>query len=124
VTSTRKALFTWAGHACVALGLAGVFVPLMPTTPFLLLAAACYVRGSERHYRWLLNHRLLGPFLRNYREKRAIPRRAKLAALALMWGSITLTAWRVDRPVVTAVLIAVAAGVSVFLLRVPTLRDS
>lgn len=76
------------GCLALALGVAGIFVPLLPTTPFLLLAAALWVRSSPRLYAWLLGHRLFGRYIRNYRENRAIPLRAKVITLVLMWGSM------------------------------------
>ena len=64
----------------LALGILGIFLPLLPTTPFLLLTAALYFKGSFRLYNWLLNHRYFGPYIRNYRENKAIPLRAKIVS--------------------------------------------
>ena len=76
------------GTVSLALGIIGIFLPLLPTTPFLLLTAALYFRGSPRLYQWLLNHKCLGPYIRNFRENRAIPLRAKVVSIALMWGTM------------------------------------
>ncbi len=73
------------GSLALALGIIGIFVPLLPTTPFLLLAAALYVRSSPRLYRWLLDNKLLGTYIRNFRENRAIPLRVKVVSITLMW---------------------------------------
>ncbi|BEV47023.1 YbaN family protein [Afipia carboxidovorans] len=70
------------GLICVALGFIGVFLPVLPTTPFLILAAACFARSSPRLENWLLSHPHFGPMLRDWRERGAIPRKAKLMALA------------------------------------------
>ncbi|ACI93659.1 membrane protein [Afipia carboxidovorans OM5] len=70
------------GLICVALGFIGVFLPVLPTTPFLILAAACFARSSPRLENWLLSHPRFGPMLRDWRERGAIPRKAKLMALA------------------------------------------
>ena len=75
------------GCAAFVLGVVGIFVPLLPTTPFLLLAAALWVRSSPRLYEWLLAHRCFGGYIRNFRENRAIPLRAKVVSIALMWGT-------------------------------------
>lgn len=83
-----KILLISLGSLAVALGVIGIFVPLLPTTPFLLLAAALYVRSSPKLYRWLLSSRYLGDYIRNYRENRAIPLRAKIISLTLMWASM------------------------------------
>jgi uncharacterized membrane protein YbaN (DUF454 family) len=79
------------GAVCVLLGLAGIFLPVLPTTPFLLLAAALFARSSSRVYNWLLNHSLLGPIILEWREHRSMPRRAKRTALALIALSFTVS---------------------------------
>jgi len=73
-----------AGTFSIALGILGIFVPVLPTTPFLLLAAACYARSSQRFYDWLLNNKYFGNYIRNYRERKAIPLKGKVLALALL----------------------------------------
>ena len=73
-----KTLYIVIGTISLALGILGIFLPLLPTTPFLLLTAALYFKGSFRLYNWLLNHRYFGPYIRNYRENKAIPLRAKI----------------------------------------------
>ena len=78
------------GGLSLVLGLLGIFVPLLPTTPFLLLAAALWVRSSPRLYAWLLSHRRLGPYIRNFRENRAIPLRAKVFSVTLLRINSTL----------------------------------
>lgn len=113
----RKWLLLSAGILAVGLGVVGAFVPLLPTTPFLLLAAACFARSSDRHYEWLLNHRWMGAYVRNYREHKATTRRVKVVTLALLWGSIGYAAIVVaDGWVVRALLLSVAAGVTIHVL--------
>lgn len=80
----RERSLTALGFLFVALATAGVALPLLPTTPFLIVAAGCFARSSPRHRRWLLEHRLLGPFLRDWQATRSIPRRAKLVAIAVI----------------------------------------
>ena len=88
----RRGLYLVLGLACVGLGIAGVFLPVLPTTPFMIRAAACFARSSTRLEAWLLGHRRFGPVLRDWRARGAIPRRAKFASLfgtmagyALFW---------------------------------------
>ncbi|NLW49628.1 MAG: DUF454 domain-containing protein [Candidatus Brocadiaceae bacterium] len=84
-SGARKWLLVAAGCTAVALGAVGVVLPVLPTTPFLLLAAACFVRSSDRLYRWLIRHRWFGSYIRNYREHRAVTRRAKMVVVTLLW---------------------------------------
>mgnify|MGYP001073412573 CR=1 FL=1 len=113
---------TAAGFVAVGLGLLGIFVPLLPTTPFLLLAAACWMRSSQRLHDWLLHHRWFGDYVRNYVEYRAVRPRARVVTLALLWGVIgaaaltAVTSWWVR-----ALLGVVAVGVTVHLLQLKSL---
>lgn len=119
-----KTLFVVLGALSLLLGLVGIFVPLLPTTPFLLLAAALWVRSSPRLYAWLLAHRRLGPYIRNFRENRAIPLRAKILSVMLLWATLlyciffVVNAWWWAQ----LVLLAVAVGVTWHILSFATLR--
>lgn len=84
-----------AGSVALVLGAIGVFVPLLPTTPFLLLAAACFIRSSPRAYRWLMGNRLLGGYIRSYRSGAGIPLRVKVFTLSLLWLTIGYSALHV-----------------------------
>jgi hypothetical protein len=116
-----RALLVAAGCLALALGTVGVFLPLLPTTPFLLLAAACFIRSSDRLYRWLVGHRWFGAYIRNYREHRAMTRRAKLVMLVLLWGVIGHSAVMVSSWGLRGVLAVVAVGVTVHLLHLRTM---
>lgn len=83
-----KHLFIIVGTLSLGLGILGIFLPLLPTTPLLLLAAALYVRSSPRLYEWLINHPRLGSYIRNFREHRAIPLRVKVVSVSLVWLTI------------------------------------
>lgn len=115
-----KTLYNIAGTVALLLGILGIFLPVLPTTPFLLLASACYMRGSERMHRWLMNQRHLGPYLRNFQAGRGIPLRAKIAALALMWTSLTVSMWFVPLPWVRVLLLVPGIAVTVYLYRMRT----
>ena len=96
----KRALWVAAGAAALLTGIVGIFLPLLPTTPFVLGAAFCFARGSERCEQWLMTHPRFGPMVRNWRERHAIPLRAKqlawtMMALASLWSWWILPApWR------------------------------
>lgn len=112
-----------AGTIFVCLGLLGIFLPVLPTTPFLLLAAACYARSSERLYHWLLNHRWFGSSLRTYREGRGIPKKAKIISISFIWLTIGFSVLFIVHPLAVKItLILIALGVTIYLLSLPTLK--
>lgn len=76
------------GGVSLVLGILGMFLPLLPTTPFLLLSAAVWVKASPALYQWLLNHKVFGEYIRNFREHRAIPLRVKIISVSLVWLTI------------------------------------
>ncbi|MBP3290223.1 MAG: YbaN family protein [Alistipes sp.] len=80
-----KAILTILGLLSLGLAIAGIFLPLLPTTPLLLLSAALFLRSSPRLYEWLLNHPRLGEYIRNFRENRAIPLRVKIVSVSMLW---------------------------------------
>ena len=86
-----RLMFLRLGFGFVALGILGAFLPVLPTTPFMLLAAACFARASARFYNWLLNNRTFGPLVVEWRRHRSIPYRTKLWAIALMAGTLTVS---------------------------------
>jgi uncharacterized membrane protein YbaN (DUF454 family) len=116
-----KPLYAAAGALALALGVAGIFLPLLPTTPFLLLASWCFLRGSPAAHRWMHSHPRFGPYLTAYEEGRGIPLRAKVVALATMWLSIGATSLYVGIAWAAAAMVGVAIGVTIYLLRLPTL---
>ena len=119
----KRALLVACGLTAVALGAIGIFLPLLPTTPFLLLAAACFLRSSDRLYRWLLNHRRLGRIVRQYRENRAIPSRTKAATLLLLWATLLFSGVVVVEALWLRLLLAgVGIGVTLHVLSLGTLR--
>ncbi len=112
-----------AGWLSVALGVAGIFLPVLPTTPFLLLAAACFVRTSPRFYQWLVEHPRLGKYVIYYLDGRGMPKKAKVYTLILMWSTMLLTAFVLtDRLTIKILLPLIGLGVSIYILRLPTLK--
>jgi uncharacterized membrane protein YbaN (DUF454 family) len=112
-TTAKRRLLVAAGTLCAGLGILGIFIPILPTTPFLLLAAACYLRSSERFYRWLTSNRVFGAYVRNYIEGRGMPIRIKILTILLLWLTIGLSiAFAVQNLVVRIVLVSIAVGVT------------
>ena len=118
-----KTLYIVLGSISLALGILGIFLPLLPTTPFLLLTAALYFKGSPRLYNWLLNHRHFGPYIRNFRENKAIPLRAKIISLVLMWGTMLYCIFFLIPFIWVKILLGlIAAGVTYHILSFKTLK--
>ena len=121
--SLRKWLLVAAGVAAFGLGITGVFIPLLPTTPLLLLAAACFFRSSDRLYAWLIHHKWFGAYIRHYREHKAITLRAKIVTLLLLWSVIGYTAFEVVAAWwMRAMLSAITIGVTLHILYLKTLN--
>jgi uncharacterized membrane protein YbaN (DUF454 family) len=111
------------GALSVVLGVLGMFLPLLPTTVFLLLAAWCFSRSSPRFHAWLLNNRVLGRYISAYHEGRGMSLRDKWISLATLWLGIGVTVvFFVDVLWVRCLLLAIAAGVTIHLVRLPTYR--
>lgn len=123
LTKFHRAIYMFAGHGFVVLGVIGAILPLMPTTIFLLLAAGCYAKSSPQLYEWLHSNRYFGSYLKNYREKRGTPLPVKIGSIAVLWASIGYTIFFTNTPVyVDVILILIALGVSIHLIMIKTLK--
>jgi uncharacterized protein len=116
-------LFVVVGTIFLGLGAIGIVLPVLPTTPFLLLAAACYMRGSERMHRWLLNNRWFGSYIRNYREGKGISAKGKIFSISTLWIAICLSAFLIEMAYVQILLFIIAIAVSMHLIMVPTFKE-
>ena len=124
-TSLKQALLITAGTICVVLAIFGIVLPVLPTTPFLLLAAICYERSSPRFHSWLLTNRWFGSYIKNYREGKGIPLRQKVITLAILWATIVagivfaqLNWW------ISLLLLGIAVGVTIHLARIKTAKPN
>ena len=121
-TGLRKWMFVFIGVLAVGIGTVGILVPLLPTTPFLLLAAACFIRSSDRLYQWLITHKWFGSYLRNYIEHHAITNRAKIVTLLLLWSTLCFTAlWVINTLAIRVLLLVIGLGVTLHVLSFKTL---
>jgi uncharacterized membrane protein YbaN (DUF454 family) len=118
-----KIVLNTTGAVCVGLGVLGIVLPLLPATPFLLLASACFVRGSERLNRRLLENKYLGPYITNIKERRGMPLRAKVYTLLLLWPSILFSAYRLGSLPLLLVLVACGAIGTTVVLSLKTLKE-
>lgn len=117
-TRLMKALLIACGTLCVGLGILGIFLPLMPTTVFLLLAAACYARSSERFHRRLVEHPWLGPYLK---QRQGMTTRQKAITVTILWLSLGATMiWTARAPWLRALLLLIGAGVTLHVSRLPS----
>ena len=119
----RYALLT-IGWLSVVLGVVGIFLPVLPTTPFLLLAAACFVRSSKRFYLWLVGHPKLGPWIRDYLDGNGLPLKAKVYSIGLMWASIGLSCYLVPMLWARLFMLSSAVLVSLYILKQKTLATT
>jgi uncharacterized membrane protein YbaN (DUF454 family) len=116
-------LFNAAGTLALGLGILGIFLPLLPTTPFVLLAAACYARGSERFHQWLLANPTFGPIVREWEDHRSLPYRTKITAIALMSATMAVSIlFFVRPPWLKAALALAGVALAVWMYRIPS-RD-
>jgi uncharacterized protein len=123
-TGWRRFLWLGLGLFFVGVGALGVVTPVLPTTPFLLLASFCFLRSSPRHHAWLRRSRLFGPLLADWDRHRGVRRRTKVGAIAMTLAGGGISLWRVSSspPVVAVVVVLVAIGIGV-ILRLRTIVD-
>jgi uncharacterized membrane protein YbaN (DUF454 family) len=125
-----RTLWLVAGTICMVLGAIGLVLPLLPTTPFLLAAAACYFKSSPRMHKWLLNNKWFGEYIRNYTEGKGLTKRTKITALSVLWATIAFSTFfildRLLSPLLVLpmqiIMIGVATVVSAYILKLPTFR--
>ena len=105
-------LYILLGSISLVAGIIGIFLPVLPTTPLLLLSAFCYYRGSRRMYYWLMQHPHLGAYIKNFTEKKVIPLHAKVYILVLLWSSLLFCSYILDPLWLKALMIGIAIGVT------------
>lgn len=113
-----------SGWLLVGLAILGIILPLVPTTPFLLAAAACFFKSSSRFYTWLMANKLLGKYILDYRNKQGIPRMVKLGTLVLLWASLFVSAFFIITQLwIKIVLMGIGIGVTIHILMIKTKRN-
>ena len=118
-----KGILIVSGTFFLVLGIIGIFIPILPTTPFLLLAAACYARGSKKFYNWLIKNKWLGEYIKNYQEGRGIPLTVKIISIILLWITIIFsTIIIIPNYFIQIILIIIAIGVTIHILTIKTME--
>ncbi|HEY6913070.1 MAG TPA: YbaN family protein [Paludibacter sp.] len=117
-----KNILSILGFISLGLGIIGAFLPLLPTTPFILLSAALFAKSSEKMHKWLYNHRIFGEILRDFNENKTIPLYAKVISISMMWLSMLFTIFIIakEKLWLQVILAAIAIGVSIHILRYKT----
>lgn len=123
--SFKRRILIVIGTIALGLGILGIFLPVLPTTPFLLLAALCYMRGSRRLYEALLRNRFFGSYIRNYLEGRGMSRKMKIWTLSFLWVTIICTALlATDNLLIRIILAVVLIGVTIHILLIKTYKNT
>lgn len=117
-----KPLFIILGSISLCLALLGIFLPILPTTPFLLLTAALYARSSDKLYSWLIHHPKLGPYILDFTQNKALPLKIKIISLSMLWITIGFSIYVVDFIALKILLSLVAIGVTIHILHFKTKR--
>ena len=111
------------GFCATGLGVLGIFLPVLPTVPLLLLAAACFARSSERFHQWLLSHNRLGPMIQSYSSGQGLPLRSKVSAIGMIWIVIPVSAFIVQPLWLKYLLVIIAISITLYLLSLPISKD-
>lgn len=119
--SIKKYLYLLLGSVSLTLGVIGVFIPVLPTTPFLLFASFCYLRSSKRMYNWLINHKIFGSYLYSYLTYKAISRKTKVGTIAFLWSTLIISMLLASSPHIRIFLVVVGIGVTTHLMILKTL---
>jgi len=116
-----RSLYFTSGILLVAIGVIGIFLPILPTAIFLILASACFIKSSPNANEWLRNHKILGAYIKNYQDKSGLTIKAKVFNVALLWIMILNSAYFFTEELfIKLLLLAIAIGVTIHLLMIKT----
>lgn len=123
ISTIKKYLLILLGSISLVLGTIGIFIPVLPTTPFLLLSAFCYLRSSERLYNWLINHRVFGAYIYCYITYKAVPKNTRIGTISFLWLSLIISMILVNNLHIRLFLTAVGIGVTAHVMKLRVLSD-
>ncbi|HHL41333.1 MAG TPA: DUF454 domain-containing protein [Candidatus Bathyarchaeota archaeon] len=122
--TVKKYIYLIVGSLALVAGIIGVFLPILPTTPFVLLSAWCFFRSSDKLYKWVINNETFGPTIMNYQQGKGITQKTRIRAIVMMWATISFSAYFfVSNLYVIGIMYLVAISVSVYLYRLPTATE-
>ncbi|MCK5075931.1 MAG: YbaN family protein, partial [Calditrichia bacterium] len=102
----------------------GIFIPILPTTPFLLLASSCFIKSSPKFYNWLINNKQLGKYIKNYRENKGVPLKVKITSISFLWGTITYSFFFITQIwTIRIILLLIAIGVTLHIFSIKTFKQ-
>lgn len=122
-TMLKRALLLSLGWLGVVLGVVGIFLPIMPTTPFILLAAWCFAQSSPRFHQWLCNHKHLGLIVRSWEDGNGLPRKVRNRVIFLLWFSLCFSTALLQNWLIGLVFFSIGAGVTLYLMQQPILDE-
>lgn len=121
ISPIAKYFYLLSGFLLVAIGVIGIFLPLLPTTIFLILASICFLKSSPKANEWLRNHKVLGGYIDNYQNKTGLTRKANIASIITLWTSISLSAFLLTEELyIRIILLVIAIGVTIHLVMIKT----
>lgn len=127
MSKTNNKLYRWllitAGTISLGIGILGIILPVLPTTVFFLFTAYCYARSNEKFYNWLLSNRYFGTYIKNFREKKGIPVKAKVTSIIFLWITITISVFLVEYLWLKILLFCIAIGVSIHIWLLRTYKE-
>ncbi len=124
-TRIVKTIFLGLGTISLGLAVLGIFLPLVPTTPLVLLSAALYAKGSDKMYQWLIDHKWFGPQIKQYQSGNGIPRKAKVMAITMTWAGLLFSAYLISaKPWLLAIIYFVGVGITAYMLSLPTYNNN
>jgi uncharacterized membrane protein YbaN (DUF454 family) len=122
--SFKKGIYFIIGTLALAAGIVGAFLPVIPTTPFILLSAWCFFRSSSKIYQWVISNETFGPTIENFQKGKGITVNTKIRAVVMMWLTISISVYFFIRNMyIIAFVYLIAIGVTVYLYKLPTLKE-
>lgn len=122
-TKATRYFLIMSGWLSVALGVIGIVLPLLPTTPFILLAGGCFAKSSPRFHRWLLNHNFFGPLIKNYQGKQGMPRHVKIRAIIFIWLTLSISIYFLSITWLRISIFILGLVLTTLLWRTPELKN-